>query len=324
LQCRTEFAITWNDACSAAAPVIGPKADPWVRKQPKQHKRRGAVCIRQCLRALSARTASLVALCKLRLQTSRHIADWPERQQDASFRHRAQASMCVMLAGRTLASKRQVFCSATDPGLSHCGRRACARDGGRCTNPSGSHWSSDGGRDQIQMSPRSTALSQFVRPSARPTNCYPTDRMMHQVPEWFVQRPRRAGAARLDSFFARMQHCSGPARSGRAAMPPQRHRGDRFSRERQRAVTAPPRPGQRYARGPAALLQSLAKRASLRRHRRHQSSCSRAAAKQFAAPCQSNPTGVAAKLVCGGRKISAVEESFVTKPSVRNSSSIPA
>ena len=39
-----------------------------------------------------------------------------------------------------------------------------------------------------------------------------------------------------------MQPCSGPARSGRAAMPPQRHRSDRFSRERQRAVTAPPRP----------------------------------------------------------------------------------
>jgi hypothetical protein len=36
--------------------------------------------------------------------------------------------MCVMLAARTLASKRQVFCSATDPGVSHCGRRACARD----------------------------------------------------------------------------------------------------------------------------------------------------------------------------------------------------
>ena len=64
-------------------------------------------------------------------------------------------------------------------------------DGGRCTNPSGSHCSSDGGRDRVEMVPDRRHDPNFVRPSVRPTNCYPSDRMTHKVPEWFVQQPRR-------------------------------------------------------------------------------------------------------------------------------------
>jgi hypothetical protein len=80
-------------------------------------------------------------------------------------------------------------------------------------------------------SPQQEPLSQVTRYyAAGPT-----------IPAVRIFMPR-AGAARLDRSFARMQHCSGPARSARAAMPPQRHRGDRFSRERHRAVTAPRRP----------------------------------------------------------------------------------
>jgi hypothetical protein len=50
----------------------------------------------------------------------------------------------------------------------------------------------------------------FVRFSARSTNCYPSDRMMHQVPEWFVQQLPWNGAVRSRLLYRR--HCSGEAR----------------------------------------------------------------------------------------------------------------
>jgi hypothetical protein len=59
----------------------------------------------------------------------------------------------------------------------------------------------------------------FVRPSASPTNCYPSDRMMHQVPEWFMRQPHEITGLRAHRL---RRPSSGPrckSRSWRFARP---------------------------------------------------------------------------------------------------------